>query len=308
MRPIYENTVITIEITNACHLSCANCTRHVGHHRNPFFMDVDYFRKAVESVLDSPCRVGVMGGEPTMHPRFLEILEVLRELVPDKMRRDFWSSGFRFDKHKDAIYETFDRSRITYNDHIAYGGRHTPLLIAIDDVVHDEELKAQLIENCSFQSHWSGSITPKGGYFCEIAASLDWLMGGDNGYDISDKRWWDRTPEQFKDQVDALCHMCSGAIPLPAYSDARGGRDLSIDVISKSNLERLQAVGSPKIARGHYEIWDQEIDRDFVQKYAHRNVRAYRDFIAHGPEDTEEARKKIKRLTDPSCPLETTSV
>ena len=35
MRPLSEMSVIQIEVTNACFLKCANCTRHVGHHRNP---------------------------------------------------------------------------------------------------------------------------------------------------------------------------------------------------------------------------------------------------------------------------------
>lgn len=308
MRPIYENTVITIEITNACWLECRHCTRHVGHHRHPFFMKPAYFRKAVESILDSPCRVGVMGGEPTMHPEFLEILDIIEELVPDKMRRDFWSSGFRFGKYKDRIYEVFAKERITYNDHIAYDGRHTPLLVAVGEVVDDPELKAHLIANCQFQEHWSASITPNGGYFCEIAASLGHLFNI-KGYDIEDKRWWDRTPAQFADQVEKLCDMCSGCIPMPAdWDDARGGRDEnlkvigSVDQITPGMVEKLRAVGSRKIAKGNYELWTQKIDHDWVEKYGHRNLRRYRTFVAHGPDDIAAAHIARPELTtDKAC-------
>lgn len=303
MRPISANTVITIEITNACHLSCTHCTRHVGHHRKPFFMSPEYFRKAVESILDSPCRVGVMGGEPTMHPQFLQILDILEELVPDRMRRDFWSAGFKFGVYRDRIYDVFAKERITYNDHLSYDGRHTPLLIAINDVVDDPELRAHLIENCSFQEHWSASITPKGGFFCEIAASLDWLMEGPGGYDISDRRWWDRSPAQFADQVERYCGMCSGAIPMPAdWSDDRGGRDgLVKEAISASNVERLKALGSPKVAKGRYEVWDRKIDWEWVEKYGHRNVRRYRTFVANGPDDIAAAQTARPELLAPGC-------
>ena len=302
MRPIHANTVITIEITNACWLSCTHCTRHVGHHRKPFFMSPDYFRAAVTSLLDSPCRIGVMGGEPTMHPQFLEILAILRELVPDKMRRDFWSSGFKFGQYADDIYATFDRSRITYNDHTAYDGKHTPLLIAINEVVDDPELRAHLIENCSFQEHWSASITPKGGFFCEIAASLDWLMDGPGGYDITEPRWWDRSPAQFADQVERYCGTCSGAIPMPAnWSDARGGRDVVKEAITPGVLARLQELGSPKVAKGLYEVWDQKIDWEWVERYGHRNVRRYRSFVAHGPEDIAAAVEARPELLAPGC-------
>lgn len=309
MRAISDNTVITIEITNACHLSCTHCTRHVGHHRKPFFMAPEYFRKAVRSILDSPCRVGVMGGEPTLHPHFLEILSILREEVPEKERRDFWSAGFKFDEYRDTIYDTFEKRRITYNDHMQYDGRHTPLLVAINEVVDDPELRAHLIENCSFQEHWSASITPKGGFFCEIAASLDWLFDGPGGYDITQPRWWDKSPAQFQDQVERYCGDCSGAIPMPGnWDDDRGGRNnMTREMITPGILAKLRAAGSPKIKRVNnagqpmYEIWDTKIDQAWVERYGHRNVRRYRSFVAHGPDDIEKARSERPELLQPGC-------
>jgi len=290
MRPIYSNTVIQVEITNACHLSCRHCTRHVGHHRRPFFMAIDYVRKAIESVIDSPCRIGIMGGEPTMHPKFLQIMDLVEELIPDRRRREFWSAGFRFGQYKDRIYEVFDVDRVAYNDHTSYDGRHTPLLVAINEVVDDPELRASLIANCSFQSHWSASVTPLGGYFCEIAASLGWLFDIP-GYDISDRRWWDRTPAQFADQVASFCGDCSGAIPMPAdWTDGRGGRDgITVEQITPVMLEKLRLAGSPKIARGGYEIWTRKIDREWVEKHGARNLREYRSFEAHTPDDIAAA-------------------
>lgn len=304
MRAIHENTVVTVEITNACWLSCTHCTRHVGHHRKPFFMDVDYFRQAVLSLLDSPMRIGVMGGEPTMHPRFSEILDIMEELVPYE-RRDLWSSGFKFDNYKDRIYRLFPKTQITYNDHLAYDGKHTPLLVAINEVVDDPELRAQLIENCSFQEHWSASVTPKGGFFCEIAASLDWLLDGPGGYDITEPRWWDKTPAQFNDQVERYCGSCSGAIPMPGdWDDDRGGRNgVTKEAISAGMVETLRALGSPKIARGQYEVWpaDKKIDWAWVEKYGHRNVRRYRSFVAHGPEEIAAAAEARPELLAPGC-------
>ena len=40
MRPLGDMNIIQIEVTNACYLKCANCTRHVGHHKKTFFMDL----------------------------------------------------------------------------------------------------------------------------------------------------------------------------------------------------------------------------------------------------------------------------
>ena len=290
MRPIYDNVVIHIDITNACYLSCANCTRHVGHHRKPYFMDLDTVRRGIASLDGFPGRVGCMGGEPTLHVKFKEILAIFREMIPDKRRREFWTSGFRWADYKDDILETFDEDRISFNDHRQLTGKHQPLLVGIEEVVKDPELRKILIDNCPFQARWSASITPKGAFFCEVAASLDWLFDGPGGYPI-EPGWWNKRPDQFQDQVERYCGKCSGAIPMPAYSDGRGGRDgPTTDVVSPLNLERLLKAGSPKAQRGNIQVWDTEITREEIEKNkVGWNPRSFRDFVAHTPEDVERA-------------------
>ena len=58
-------------------------------------------RKGIASLADFPGRVGIMGGEPTLHPKFHEILAVVREMIPDKRRRELWTSGFKWEEFKD---------------------------------------------------------------------------------------------------------------------------------------------------------------------------------------------------------------
>lgn len=286
MRPIYDNTVIHVDITNACHLSCANCTRHVGHHRKPYFMDLDTVRKGIASLLDFPGRIGIMGGEPTLHPKFREILAIVRETIPDRRKREFWTAGFKWGDFKAEILDTFDEDRISFNDHTQHTGKHQPLLVAIEEVVKDPELRKILIDNCPFQARWSASITPKGAFFCEIAASLDWLFDGPGGYPI-EPGWWNKAPSAFQDQVERYCHKCSGAIPMETLSDGRGGRDgPTVDVVSPGNLERLRAAGSPKAARGHIKVFEGEMTpEDIEARRPGWKPRQFRDFVAHTPED-----------------------
>ena len=289
MRPIADNTVIQIEITNACHLACQGCTRHVGHHRKPFFMELVTVRNAIESLDGWDGRIGLMGGEPTLHPKFARVCELYQELIPDRRRREFWTAGFKWGVYTDLIHETFDKDLIHYNDHVAYDGMHKPLLIALDDVIDDPVLKQELLDNCPYQTHWSASITPKGAFFCEIAASLDWLFDGPGGWPI-EPGWWKRLVPEFADQIAEYCGKCSGAIPMQAHSDGRGGRDgPTIDHISPSNVERLRASGSPKVQKGHYKLFEGKITRADIAAHAHKNPRAYRSFEAHDPADVEKA-------------------
>lgn len=290
MRPISSNTVIHVDITNACYLSCAHCTRAVGHHRNPYFMDLDTVKKGLRSLSDFPGRIGIMGGEPTLHPEFSAILALVRSEVPDRRRREFWTSGFKWEEYKDDILGTFDEDRVTFNDHTQLTGRHQPLMVAIDEMVDDPKLREVLIERCPFQARWSAAITPKGAFFCEIAAAQDWLFDGPGGYPI-EPGWWNKAPDQFQDQVNEYCGKCSGALPMETLSDNQGGRGCpSVDVVSPKNYERLLEVGSPRAVSGNVVVRTEKFTKEEIEEHLKTwSPRNFRDFVANLPEDYPDA-------------------
>lgn len=253
--------LVQIEITNACHLRCANCTRFVGHHRKPFFMDLDTVAKDIESLKEFPGNIGMMGGEPPVHPQFAEICKLYQKMIPDKRRRQLWTAGYKWDEYKEIIDETFDPDLIIYNDHpYDADGCHQPLLLAAEDVLDDRELMWRLIGSCWVQWRWSPSITPKGGFFCEVAAALDMLFDGPGGYPI-EKGWWNKTPAEFDDQVMRYCPMCSAAIPMH-----RPDNKEKFDLVSKSNAARLEKVGSPKYKKGKVKIIDKKFTEEEIKK------------------------------------------
>ena len=75
--------VIQIEVTNACSHGCSNCTRFCGQHAQPFFMDLDTFRRAVDSTAGFQGVVGIIGGEPTLHPQFDQLIDYYAAKVPE---------------------------------------------------------------------------------------------------------------------------------------------------------------------------------------------------------------------------------
>lgn len=293
MIPIYQMQVCHVEITNACNLECSNCTRHIGHHRKPFVMDLETVEKAILSLVTPysapwqefpqgfPGGVGIMGGEPTTHPKLPEICELVQKHVQPIERRQFWTDGFRLGKHEGIIRETFLESHIHINRHEDKEvGWHQPLLIAAEEVMEDRELMWRLINNCWVQWRWSPSITPKGGFFCEVAASMDMLFDGPGGYPI-EPGWWAKNPNDFFDQVDRSCTRCSAAIPMPAVS----AHD-TFDLVSPGNLKRLLDAGSPRAKRGDVVVFDKKITREDVEKmlkdgrwapWDHRGYQVYGD-------------------------------
>lgn len=280
MRPIYAMQLIQIEITYACRIKCANCTRFVGHHRKPWFMDLETVIKAIESLEGYPGHIGLMGGEPTLHPQFVEICKIYQKMIPDKRRRQLWTSGYKWKDYKSIILETFDEDHIAYNDHSTPDGKHQPLLVAAEDIIQDKALMWELIDNCWVQNRWSASITPKGAFFCEVAAAMDHVFDGPGGY-LIEPGWWNKTPLEFADQVQRYCPKCSGAIPLERLSD-QGKNDL----ISPGNAARLEKVGSPKFLKGNVVIFNRKFTAQDLEKSREGwEPQNYRTFVAHNPED-----------------------
>jgi len=218
MKPIYKAWFCQIEVNNICPLFCAYCTRYIRHLRQDqrFNIELDTFRKAVLSLEGFPGRIGLIGGEPTLHPQFEDICLILRdELKIAREKLGLWTSGGKaFERYKKLIKEIF--GMLAYNEHNESQKKaqlHQPLTIAIDDTLEDEEYKRKLIDDCWLQRTWCPTINPKGCFFCEVAGALDILLDGQGGYPI-EPGWWKKEPRDFQDQVKRYCKYCGVAIPL----------------------------------------------------------------------------------------------
>lgn len=265
MKSPADMKIIQIDITNACTKKCSNCTRFCGNHRSPFMMDFDTFKRAVDSLEGFPGIVGIMGGEPTLHPQFEEfvryfaakfgkrgVLDNAREPIANfnahivgnvfdidhSNQRGLWSIlGKRYYEHFELIQETFGYQVI--NDH-ASPSEHAALLITRKELgVPDDEWVA-MRDNCWIQNRWSASIHPKGAFFCEVAGALDATFDGPGGWNI-EPGWWKRKPEDFREQLE-YCEMCSACLKVPT----RNAND-EIDDVSPVMYAKLEKARSPKI-------------------------------------------------------------
>lgn len=218
MKPIWEAWFCHIEVNNICPQNCAYCTRYIRHLRKDqkYNMDLATFRKALISLDGWPGRLGIIGGEPLLHPDFEELCLIMRdEFKIPRIKIGLWTSDAgHLAAHIKLIQEVF--AMVAFNPHNKEQRKvelHQPLTISIDDAVKDKEYRQYLIDNCWVQEAWCPSINPKGCFFCEVAQALDIILDGPGGYPI-EPGWWKKTPLQFKDQVDRYCKHCGGPIPL----------------------------------------------------------------------------------------------
>lgn len=280
MKSPKDMRIIQIDVTNACVHQCSNCTRFCGHHKKTFFMDYETFKKAVDSLEGFEGCIGVMGGEPTLHPEFKHLVKYIGEKHPSLHKLD---SGYKpvknfgryiHDKNYildemlnkrngpglwssvcDAYYRNFELIQDVFsfqniNDH-DNKSMHLPLLVSREEMGIGDEEWIELRDKCWIQNTWSATITPKGAFFCEVAAALDMLFDGPGGWKI-EPGWWKREPKDFGDQLK-WCEICGGAI-------MNCGRLSSeeVDDVSPKLYEMLQQVDSPKLKRGKVVVMDME--------------------------------------------------
>lgn len=287
--------IIQIDITNACMNSCSNCSRFCGHHKKPFFMDFLTFKKACESLYEFKGMVGIMGGEPTLHPEFERFVEYYDNVFPrrtpdavtnypidvdefikvrnakwsqvDGMKRGLWTAlGLGYGRHYEIIRRVFEYQCV--NDH-KNPGMHQALLITRKELGIPDEKFFELRDKCWVQNLWSAAITPKGAFFCEFAAAFDMLLDGPGGWPLT-RDWWKREPKDFEDQLH-WCEMCSACLAVP---EIKSNDDT--DIVSPEWKNRLEAIGSKKKTI----VFD-------VSNYDESKYKINKDYTPYLPKDSE---------------------
>ena len=148
-------------------------------------MNLETFKKAVDSLADWPKVIGLIGGNTALHPQIKEFTEYFVEKIPKKERE---ASGHQ---------TSFAKKNHTSNYGVVYFNSHDqkvvhqPILCASKDIVKDKAARDKLISACWLAEQWSPSITPKGCYRCEVMGAFDMALNYNLGLPI-EPGWWDR--------------------------------------------------------------------------------------------------------------------
>lgn len=296
MRPPRTQWCQQIDVTQNCHLSCSNCTRILLHNNkeNTNYMSLEIFEKTVLALRgflyesppdgeDKPPRrkvLGLIGGEPLLHPQFPEIVDIMLKHVPEVYFRGLWTSKDwptgshpKWGAYKPQVERLIGKNPggdvrgpstrhktgfLNWNMHTKEApSRHTPLLRASKDIVKDEKLRMELIEACQIPRKWAGAATHLGYSFCEVAANISrvFKLGvelpvepGVWGHDlewVTDERGIRQPTGRYAEQIKECCSRCSGCVPLPSRLDHE-----ETDDVSESNYQELVQLGSKAIKRG----------------------------------------------------------
>lgn len=255
-----------IELTNHCPIGdCLYCSRYERHipKEKLYHMTLAQVEEALYSYIGFPNKIGIIGGDPLVHPEFDKVCELLLK-YGDKTRYGLWTSiDPKKSKWKDSIEKTFHY--IAYNEHNPSQlkvCKHTPITLASIDMVPNKELRKELQSQCYFRNRWCSTINTNGAFHCEIAAALAYLF---------EEKGWPLTPEWWKrdwhDQ-QSLCDLCGGCIP--QEGQLIGNKKQKI---SKTLLDLFSRFGYDP---GDFELVEEPYSIEYLKEHAGTPVGAYR--------------------------------
>lgn len=263
MKPIWESYLCQIDITNVCPLDCVYCDRYIRHTRKDqgYFMTLDEVESAIDSLNGWTGHIGIMGGEPTVHPYFEKICYLLQRKYSRRKYQLFTMGGHKCEEYSKLIKETF--YHVCLNPHDAYQQSiclHQPITVAIQDAVEDDNYRKDLIDNCWVQRTWCPTIGPKGAFFCEIAFALDIILDGPGGYPV-ELGWWKKSPKQFQDQVERYCKYCGMPIPME-----RELLKTEREKISAGNLKLFKEHNLPRLSDKDIILFDHKLTVEEMER------------------------------------------
>lgn len=229
-------------------------------------MSLEKFIVALKSLKNWPNKIGIIGGEPLLHPQFRQINALLRKYFPrDKI--GLWTSGIprtllEDPRNDDDIKKTY--GFVAYNPHTPEQlakCKHQPLTIAIQEVITDDKIMWKLIDNCWVQRTWCATINHKGAYFCEVAAAQDLLLhGGKHAWPV-ELDWWKRSPEEFCSQSEKLCPNCGMAIPIEREYLMNSSEKFSPLLLQSFRDNNLKHVGDKEVV-----VFDKVMTKDEIKQ------------------------------------------
>lgn len=201
-----DSNQIEIDLTYLCNLRCNNCNRSSAQAPEAVHIDVEMVSQFVDDSLKQErnwSRIRLLGGEPTLHPQFMIILD---ELLRYKTHYPETSIQLVTNGHGSkvqAILRTLPPS--IYVENSSKEGTVQPSFGPFNQAPQDSVAYANVDyrNGCSIVSTCGMGLTPQGYYPCAIAGGIDRVVGL--------RRGRARLPppdDEMRDLMDVACRLC----------------------------------------------------------------------------------------------------
>ena len=201
-----NKSLLEIDITTRCNLRCLNCDRTIIHAPSDEHMSLDQINRFVDESINMDWRwrhIHVLGGEPTLHPEFHQIVNALLRYKKSFPKCEIWIFTNGYGQFvKKVISELPDsvlieNSQRTPKPPLFHSQYVAP--IDVDRLMNDD------FSNGCFVTEYCGLGLSRYGYYCCGAGSaVDRVFGFDMGL----KSLSEVTGAALKAQLTTLCALC----------------------------------------------------------------------------------------------------
>ena len=223
---------IEIEIFSGCNLMCLNCDRSSRQAPSNELMTLDQIYNFIEESKDLKWqweRISLLGGEPTLHPNFFEIIEILNKYrLETSCEIEVVTNGFG-DRVKKIISNIPDWVIIRNSNKTSQIQNFYSYNISPIDL---EEYKyCDFSEGCSITTINGLGLTVNGYYSCGAGASVDRIFNKNIGV----KNLKDVDEVSLRNQMKFICGICGHY--KRNFDDTKISQTMMSDTWKKAYLE-----------------------------------------------------------------------
>lgn len=244
---------IEIDITYDCNLRCHGCNRSCGLAPTKAAIRIDQIHQFVAESIKLGIKwtlINILGGEPTLHKKFLEIIRILKQDYKDSFSPNTTiqvvSNGYTeysrslCEEAKNHYGVIIDYGSYKTNNKIDY---FTPFNDAPID--HEQFVNTDFTKGCWVAKYCGINLNCNGYFACSICGANDRVIGQNKG--VSSLK--ELTKEKIAEQMDAFCRYCGN---FSEYDENFGDNTIRCEkrpfkeIISKSWQEIYKNYNSKK--------------------------------------------------------------
>jgi len=197
---------IEIDITYRCNLRCNNCNRSCTQAPSDLDISIRAIRNFVSDSLERGVRwerIRLLGGEPTLHPRFFEVLGILLDYRQEHnpgVRMVVCTNGSG--RTVNAVLARLPRPVAIKN---TLKGPRQRLFRPFNRAPVDRRrfALAELSAGCRILEDCGLGLTPLGYYPCAVAGGIDRVLGGNHS-----RPQLPAADDDMRDQLSLFCRYC----------------------------------------------------------------------------------------------------
>lgn len=201
--------VLGIALTYACNLRCQNCDESSAQAPADTQMTVEQIQRAVDEWVAAGYHWDLMeiaGGEPTMHPEFLKIVEVLREyrnLHSPQTRIKVLTNGAgeRVQKIAAQVPSDIEVENSNKSGKRQIELKHSTFNLTPEEVAGYEN--ADYTNACEYTYRCGTGLGPTGYYHCPVAAGMDRIFEWNIG-----RQSLPAAEDDMADLAERFCRKC----------------------------------------------------------------------------------------------------